>query len=231
MPIYYGIDTLYLVLVLPAILLAIFAQVKVQSTFKKYSAISSSRYITGSEAARKILDSNGLSHVRVEQVSGNLTDHFDPKANVIRLSDSVYSSHSVAAIGIAAHEAGHAVQYAKNYTPIRLRAAIIPMTRIGSFLTFPLILLGFLLNSPALAYLGVAAFGLSTLFQLVTLPVEFNASRRAISAIQDTFLLREEELQGAKKVLSAAAMTYLAALAVSLMQLLRLLLLTQNRKR
>ncbi len=233
---YYGFDMTYLVLVLPCILLALWASSNVNSTFKRYSKVLSTRRITGADAARRVLAANGVSGVQVEQVNGNLTDHFDPKTNVIRLSDSVYGAASVAAIGVACHEAGHAVQYAENYTPIKLRSAIIPVTNFGSKLAMPLILLGILLSAFAdlsytLVYVGIACFGLSLVFQLITLPVEFNASRRALRAIESGELLTREELRGAKKTLSAAAMTYVAATAVALAQLLRLILLFGGGRR
>ena len=227
---YYGFDMTYLILVLPCIILSIWASANVNSTFKKFSKQFSSRRITGAEAARRVLAANGVSGVRIERVSGNLTDHFDPKTNVIRLSDSVYDASSVAAIGVAAHEAGHAVQYAQSYGPIKLRAAIIPVTNIGSKLAMPLILLGILFGvageyNYTLVYIGIACFALSLVFQLVTLPVEFNASRRAMQAIESAEILTQEERRGARKTLTAAAMTYVAATAVSLAQILRLLII------
>jgi len=233
---YYGIDWTYLVLVLPCLILSMWASAKVNSTFKKYSKQHSSRRITGADAAQRVLLAHGIRNVRITRVSGNLTDHYDPKTNVIRLSDSVYDSTSTAAIGVACHEAGHAVQYAQNYFPIQIRAAIIPITNFGSKLAMPLILLGLLFSalgsfSTTLIYLGIACFGFSLVFQLVTLPVEFNASRRALNAISEGNLLNEEELKGAKKTLSAAAMTYVAAAAVSLAQLLRLILMFAGRGR
>ena len=233
---YYGFDMTYLVLVLPCVILSLWASARVNSTFKKYSNQLSRRRITGAEAARRVLSANGVHDVRIDRISGNLTDHYDPKANVIRLSDSVYDSTSTAAIGVACHEAGHAVQYAVNYAPIKLRAAIIPITNIGSKLAMPLILLGLLLTfmedfSYFFVYLGIACFGLSLVFQLVTLPVEFNASRRAMEAIQDSELLTSEEQEGARKTLTAAAMTYVAATAVALAQLLRLLVIFGGRGR
>ena len=236
MPYYYGFDWTYIVLVLPCILLSLWASTNVNSTFKKYAQQLSSRRITGAQAAQRVLSANGVGGVRIERVSGNLTDHFDPKTNVIRLSDSVYDSASVSAIGVAAHEAGHAVQYAQNYGPIKLRAAIIPITNFGSKLAMPLILLGLLLSfmgdfSYTIVYIGIACFGLSLVFQLVTLPVEFNASRRAMQAIENAQILSAEEQRGAKKTLSAAAMTYVAATAVALAQLLRLLILFGGRGR
>ena len=225
---FYGIDSTYLLLVLPAVLFAHWAQSNVQSTFKKYSKVSAG--MTGYDSARAILDANGLKHVRIERVAGNLTDHFDPKANVIRLSQSVHDATTAAAIGVAAHEAGHAVQYAVGYTPMKFRGAIIPITNIGSNLAMPLILLGILLSFPTLAYLGIAAFGLSTLFQLVTLPVEFNASGRAMDALKSGGRLSGDEVTAAGRVLRAAALTYVAALAVSLANLLRFVSLV-NRSR
>ena len=233
---YYGFDWTLLILVLPCMIFSMISSSRVNSTFQKYSSQHSRRGLTGAEAAQRVLRHNGVTGVRIERVSGNLTDHYDPKTNVIRLSDSVYASTSTAAIGVAAHEAGHAVQYEKDYAPIKLRAAIIPITNIGSKLAMPLILAGVLLTflgnfSQVLVDLGIAAFGLSFVFQMVTLPVEFNASRRAMAAIEDAQLLTEEEQQGAKKTLKAAAMTYVAATAVALAQLLRLIILFGGRGR
>ena len=236
MPYYYGFDWTYIVIILPCMLLSMWASSRVNSTFKKYSNQYSMRRLTGADAARRVLSSHGVHNVRIERVSGNLTDHFDPKTNVIRLSDSVYDNTSTAAIGVACHEAGHAVQYAQNYGPNKLRAAIVPITNIGSKLAMPLILLGLLLSflgnfSYTLVYVGIACFSLSVVFQLVTLPVEFNASRRALQAIEDGQILTNEELMGARKTLSAAAMTYVAATAVAMAQLLRLLILFGGRRR
>jgi Zn-dependent membrane protease YugP len=233
---YYGFDWTYLVLILPCMIFSLIASSRVNSTFQKYSTQYSQRRITGAEAARRVLAHNGVSGVRIERVSGNLTDHYDPTANVIRLSDTVYDSTSTAAIGVACHEAGHAVQYAQNYAPIKLRAVIIPATNIGSRLAMPLILLGLVLTfledfSFTLIYLGIACFALSLVFQLITLPVEFNASRRAIAAIEQGGILTQEEQIGAKKTLKAAAMTYVAATAVALAQLVRLLLVFGRRSR
>lgn len=234
-PYYFGFDWSYLLL-LPCLLLTIWASARVNSTFKRYSGQLSTRRITGAHAAERVLYSNGIRNVRIERVSGNLTDHYDPRTNVIRLSDSVYDSTSTAAIGVACHEAGHAVQYAESYAPIKLRAAIIPITNFGSRLAMPLILFGILLSafsgvSNSLVYLGIACFALSLFFQLVTLPVEFNASRRALQAIDQSDILNDEEMKGARKVLSAAAMTYVAAAAISFAQLLRLILLFGGRNR
>ena len=235
-PYYYSFDWTYVVLVLPCLLLSLWASANVNSTFKRYAKQFSSRRITGADAARRVLSANGVHGVRIDRVSGNLTDHYDPKTNVIRLSDSVYDSTSTAAIGVACHEAGHAVQYAESYAPIKLRAAIIPITNFGSKLAMPLILLGILCTflgefSTILVYLGIAAFGFSLVFQLVTLPVEFNASRRAMRAIEEANILTDEEQKGARKTLTAAAMTYVAATAVALAQLLRLIVLFGGRRR
>ena len=229
-------DWTYIVLVMPCVLFSLWASSSVNNTFKKYSSQMSRRGITGAQAAERVLHANGVSGVRIERVNGNLTDHYDPRANVIRLSDSVYSNTSTAAIGVACHEAGHAVQYAQSYAPIKLRAAIIPITNIGSKLAMPLILIGLLFAvfenlSYTFVYLGIACFGLSLVFQLVTLPVEFNASRRALAAIETEEILTEEEQRGARKTLRAAAMTYVAATAVALAQLLRLILIFGRRRR
>ena len=233
---YYGFDWTYVVLVLPCLILSIWASSNVNSTFRKYSQQHSSRRLTGAQAAQQVLAANGVRGVRIERVSGNLTDHYDPRGNVIRLSNGVHDATSTAAIGVACHEAGHAVQYAKSYAPIKLRAAIIPITNIGSKLAMPLILLGLLFGYAGEAnytfvYLGIACFGLSLVFQLVTLPVEFNASRRAMEAIDGSGLLTAEEQKGARKTLTAAALTYVAATAVSLAQLLRLLLIFGGGRR
>jgi Zn-dependent membrane protease YugP len=236
MPYFYNLDWTYIILVLPCIIFSMIASSSVNSTFKKYSSQLSSRQITGSQAAQRVLAANGVHGVRIERISGNLTDHYDPKANVIRLSENVYDNPSTAAIGVACHEAGHAVQYANNYFPIHIRAAIIPVTNIGSKLAMPLILLGILFStvgafSNTLIYLGIACFGFSLVFQLITLPVEFNASRRAMTAIRETGILTENEQNGARKTLNAAAMTYVAATAVALAQLIRLITLFGNRDR
>lgn len=234
-PYYYG-NSSGLLLVLVCAVFALWASANVSSTFKKYAAQRSVRGITGAQAAQRVLSANGVTGVRIERVGGNLTDHFDPKTNVIRLSDSVYSSTSTAAIGVACHEAGHAVQYAVGYGPIKLRAAIIPVTNFGTKIAWPLMLAGLLLSSMSyafynLVYVGIACFSLSLVFQLVTLPVEFNASRRALVAIEEGNILTDEELVGARKTLRAAAMTYVAAVATSLAQLLRLLAIYGNRRR
>lgn len=236
MPYYYGLDWTYIILVLPCIIFSLIASSSVNNTFKKYASQISQRRLTGAQAAQRVLSVNGVTGVRIERTSGKLTDHFDPKSNTIRLSENVYDSPSTAAIGVACHEAGHAVQYANDYFPIRVRSAIIPLTNFGSKLAMPLIILGILFStfgsfSNTLIYLGIACFGLSLIFQLVTLPVEFNASQRAMEAIKQDGILTKEEQQGARKTLSAAAMTYVAATAVALSQLIRLIALFGNRGR
>ena len=233
---YYGFDCTYVYLVLPCLILSLWASAHVNSTFRRYSQQYCRRGLTAAEAANRVLAANGVSSVRIERVSGKLTDHYDPRTNCIRLSDEVYNSTSTAAIGVACHEAGHAVQYAQSYAPIKLRSAIIPLTNFGSRLALPLILLGLLLSSLGnlsnfFIYLGIGCFGLSLLFQLVTLPVEFNASRRALDAIAQTGILTEEERAGARKTLTAAALTYVAATAAALAQLIRLLVLFGGNRR
>lgn len=229
------IDWTYIVLVLPAMLFAMWASARVNSTFEKYKKTRNVRGMTGADAARWVLDRNGLRNVRIEHIQGSLTDHYDPSTNVVRLSDDVYSSTSTAAIGVACHEVGHAIQHATNYAPVKIRTAIVPITNIGAKLSVPLIIIGLLLSSMGeifvmIAYIGCALFGLVTVFQLVTLPTEFNASSRALKTIEETNLLQGEELRQAKKVLSAAAMTYVAALAVSLAQLMRFLIIVGGRR-
>lgn len=228
---YYNFDMYYVILVLPAMLFAMWAQFNVQSTFKKYARVPSDRGMTGRDAARMILDRNGLYDVRIEQVSGELTDHYDPRENVIRLSSSTYASQSAAAVGVAAHEAGHAVQHAENYAPIRLRQAIIPISQFGSTLAMPLVLLGLVLGFYRLSYAGLILFATVTLFQLVTLPVEFNASSRALAALDSSGALSDDGLYSARRVLRAAALTYVAALFVSLANLLRLVFIVSGRDR
>jgi uncharacterized protein len=218
-------------MILPAVIFSLWASSRVNGTYKRYSTQYSRKGITAEEACRKVLDENGCSDVQILRIQGNLTDHYDPKANVIRLSDSVYGSTSTAAIGVACHEAGHAIQYARNYGPIKLRAAIVNVTQIGSQLSFPLVLIGLLFSSTSLAYLGVFLFGFCVLFQLVTLPTEYDASHRAILALENSSILDSEEIEGSKKVLNAAALTYVAALSVSIMQLLRLLMIVGSRSR
>lgn len=229
MPFFY-FDYYYLLLVVPALLITVWAQYKVKSTFARYSRVLSSRGISGSRAAEDILRGAGLYDIRVEPVAGSLTDHYDPRAGVIRLSQDVYGSTSVASIGVAAHEAGHALQHAEHYAPLKLRNAIIPLTNLGSTLSIPLVLIGYFMGAPPLVTAGIVLFSLVVVFQLITLPVEFNASRRAIAIIGQQAMLSSEELQGAKKVLTAAALTYVASLLVSLANLLRLVLLFGRRR-
>ena len=220
---FYGIDMTYIMLVLPALIFAMYAQSKVNTTFNKYRTVANRRGYTGAEIARRILDMNGLQNIIIERVSGNLTDHFSPKENIIRLSDSTYQSTSVAAIGVAAHEVGHAIQYAQGYGPIKLRNSIVPVVQIASFAAWPLAIMGVLFSFSKLANFGVILFGLVVLFQIITLPVEFNASNRALKTLGDNLILESDELSAAKKVLSAAAMTYVASAVVAIANLLRLL--------
>lgn len=222
-------DSTY-ILVIFAFLLSMFASFGVKATFAKYAKVRNTRGLTGAGAARRILDANGLTNIRIERVSGDLTDHFDPRANVIRLSDSTYDSDSVAAVGVAAHECGHAIQYARNYVPIKIRNAIVPVVNIGNALSMPLFFIGLILGFTNLAYLGVLLFSAVLVFQLITLPVEFNASTRALKIMDTDDLLYGEELKGAKKVLTSAAMTYVAAVAATALQLVRLLAILNNRR-
>lgn len=229
-------DWSYFIIVLPVFILAMVASANVQSVFKKYSKQYSAARITGAEAAERVLRAHGVTNVRVERISGKLTDNYDPRDNTIHLSEEVYNSTSTAAIGVAAHEAGHACQYAEGYGPIKLRMAIIPMTNVGSQLAVPLIIIGIVLSGLSgifysLAYVGLFLFALCVFFQLVTLPVEFNASHRALVAIEQGGILSDEELKGSRKVLRAAAMTYVAALAVAVAQLLRFVLLISGGRR
>ena len=226
---YYGFDSLYLYLVVPAIIIALWSQMKVKTTFSKYSAYRTD--ISGADAARRVLELNGVHGVKIERVSGNLTDHYDPRTNTIKLSDSVCDSYNISAVGVAAHEAGHAVQYAKGYFPIKLRSVILPVCNLGSQLSLPLLIIGLIFNFYLLVKLGVIFFCGALVFQLATLPVEFNASRRAVAALRDgAVLLGDNDVKYAKKVLSAAAMTYIAAALVSLAQLIRLIAITGKRR-
>lgn len=230
MPFFYYYDPTYF-LVIIGFIFAMFASTGVQRAFNKYSKVKSYRNYTGADAARKILDDNGLYNVRIEHINGNLSDHYDPKANVIRLSDATFSDTSVAAIGVAAHEAGHAVQHAVGYVPIKVRNAIVPAVNIASTLSMPLFLIGLLFALPALTNIGILLFSGALVFQVVTLPVEFNASRRALTILNQSAMLEDDELLGAKKVLRAAAMTYVAAVISTALQLLRLVLLSNSRRR
>lgn len=233
---FYYIDWTYIVLVIPAMILALYAQNKVNSTFKKYSRVASRSGMTGAQAARRLMELNGIYDVSIERVSGNLTDHYDPSKKVLRLSDSVYSDTSVAAIGVAAHETGHAIQHARGYVPLTLRTVMVPLANLGSTLSMPLIFLGILFSFSSvmgntMINLGILLFGLSVVFTIVTLPVEFNASRRAVACLGDSGILYDDEIGGVKKVLSAAAMTYVASTAVALANFLRLIIIFGGRRR
>ena len=233
MPFFY-FDTYYIILVVPAILIALWAQVRVKSTFAKYSAQPLSNGLTGAQAARRILDANGLSDVRVERQPGNLTDHYDPRNKTLALSDPVYNSTSVAAIGVAAHECGHAVQHFEGYAPLSIRGALVPVVNFGSMISWPLIIIGLFMNGQMSSFLidiGILLFMVAVAFHLITLPVEINASRRAVKVLGNSGMLREDEVGGVKKVLRAAAMTYVASAAAMILQLLRLLILTNGRRR
>ena len=230
---FYGFDWTYLVFIVPCIIITLICQVRVQSTFSKYSKIRNSRNITGAQAAEYVLRQNGVTGVRIEHVSGSMTDHFDPRTNVIRLSDTVYNSNSVAAVGVACHEAGHAVQHAEGYLPNKIRGFILPMARLGSQLSWILILLGLVFTAKVgfvLLYIGIVLFSLSVLFTIATLPVEFNASKRALECIRESDLLYGDEYTGAKRTLQAAAMTYVASALTAIMQLLRLIIIARGRR-
>ena len=234
MPYYYNYgdflaNNIYCVLLIPVMLLSLWAQAQVSGNFRRYSAVNNRRRLTGAQAAEAVLHAHGVYDVPVRSCRGRLTDHYDPRDNTIYLSDSVYSAPTIAAVGVAAHEAGHAVQYAENYGPVRLRGAIIPATQIGSKFSFILLIIGMVLYSQTLFLAGILLFSLTTLFQLVTLPVEFNASARAIETIEGQGLLEGEEIGGVKRVLRAAAMTYVAALLMSALQLLRFVLIFLGR--
>ena len=223
-------DYYYLILVIPAMILALIAQGMVKTTYNKFAKVRNSRNITGAYAAQAILTYYGIRDVRIEQVSGKLTDHYDPKVKVIRLSDGVHSGSSIAAVGVACHEAGHAAQHAESYAPIKVRNTLVPVCNIGSTLGIPLAIIGYFLGFEPLVTIGLMLYALIAVFHLVTLPVEFNASRRAIKVIDETNLLYDDEISGAKKVLTAAAMTYVASLVVALANLLRLVLRFNNRR-
>lgn len=231
MPFFYYFDPTYF-LVIIGMVLSLLASAKVKSTFTRYSREKSLTGMTGEEAARRILSNAGIYDVRVQRVAGNLTDHYDPRNKTLSLSDSVYGNSSVAAIGVAAHECGHAIQHNRGYLPLKIRSAIAPAASFGANISWPLILIGLLLGgSSMLIELGILLFSLAVLFQLITLPVEYNASGRAVKLLADTGILYQEEVQKTKKVLSAAALTYVAAAASSILQLLRLVLLFGNRRR
>ena len=233
MPFFYYFDPTMIIL-LPGILIALWASINVNTTFSKYDLVLSRNKLTGAQVAERVLHQNGIYNVRIERVNGKLSDHYDPIANVIRLSDSTYSSMSIAAAGDAAHEAGHAVQYAQNYAPIKTRASIVKLCNIGSPLAFVFLFLSFLVSAEAsgtFILIAVALYSLATLFQLVTLPVEFDASRRAMVSLEAMGFYDSEELDGAKKVLRAAALTYVAALISSVLSLLRFVLIATGGRR
>ncbi|WP_316631469.1 zinc metallopeptidase [uncultured Ruminococcus sp.] len=223
----------YLIYMLPCFILSLICNIMVKSNFSKYSQIANSRRLTGAQAAQQVLSAHGVTGVRIEPVQGNLTDHFDPRSNVIRLSESVYNAKTVAAVGVACHEAGHAVQHAEGYLPNKIRSVIVPMANFGSRLSWIFLVVGLLLPTKYnfVVIIGIVLFSLSVLFTLITLPVEFNASSRALKTIKETNMLNPDEYDGAKKVLTSAAMTYVAAAATSIAQLLRLLMIANNRRR
>jgi len=227
MPFYY--DTIYWILLIPVLILTVYAQSQVSGQFGKYSKVRNRRGITGAQAAYELLRRHGIHDVAIQPCKGSLTDHYDPRNNTIFLSEPVYNASTVAAVSVACHEAGHAVQYAVGYGPVRIRTAIIPITQFGSQFAFIALLLGIVLYAQPLFAIGIILFSLSTLFQLITLPVEFDASARALGTIEGTGFLDESELPGAKKVLRAAALTYVAALLMSLLQLLRYVLIFAGR--
>lgn len=228
---FYGIDFYYLVFVVPALLISMYAQFKVNSTFGRYSNIMNRKGITGAQAARKILDMNGLSHVKVNPTGGSLTDNYNPMNKTVNLSESVYNSTSVASLGVAAHETGHAIQDAVRYLPLKARHAVFPVVKISSAAAVPLAVLGFITGFDALVSVGIILFSAVVLFQLITLPVEFNASRRALALLEQYDMLGDDERSGARKVLSAAALTYLASALTAVANLLRLIMLSRNRRR
>lgn len=228
---YFYLDKYYLILVVPAIVLSLVAQMLVKKTYGKWSRVRNSRNITGATAAQRVLSYYGINNVQIGQSSGKLSDHYDPRSNIIRLSPEVYSGSSIAAVGIACHEAGHAAQHAENYLPIKIRNKILPIANLGSSFGVMLAVIGYFLGFGILVDIGIVLFASVVAFQLITLPVEFNASRRAVNVISETQLLLSEEQSGAKKVLTAAAMTYVASLLVSVASLLRLILRFNNRRR
>lgn len=228
---YFFIDRYYIIYVLPALILALIADLNVKGTFNRYSQVPNSRGYTGADVARRILDQNGLYSVSIERVSGTLSDHYDPRTHVVRLSQDVYDGRSVAALGVAAHETGHAIQHSTAYGPLKVRNSIIPVTQFSSSAAIWLLLIGFLFNWSSLIILGIVLFSFAVLFQLITLPVEFNASSRALNILDNSGILYGQELAGAKKVLRAAALTYVAATIVAFAQLLRLIAIFGNSRR
>ncbi len=226
MPFYFWDPTM--ILLIPAIILAIWAQMRVSSTYSKYSKVSSARGATGAETAKFLLEHNGLPDVKIEAVKGKLSDHYDPRSNTVRLSTDNYRGRSLSAIAVAAHEVGHAIQHGTGYIPLKIRHSILPATNLGSWAAFPLFIIGFLFNTPLLMDIGIILFAGVVIFHFVTLPVEFNASHRALAQLSSNGMLVEEEMRGARKVLNAAALTYVAATAVALIHLVRLLILRGN---
>lgn len=217
-------DPLYIIMIVPAFLLSLFAQFRVKSTYSRYSKVATSRGVTGAQAARRILDAEGITDVSIEMARGFLSDHYDPRSRVLRLSEGVYAGDSLASVGVAAHEAGHAIQHARGYAPLQLRSALVPISSLGSNLAWPLLIIGFIFMAKSFIMAGILFFTFAVLFQIVTLPVEFNASSRALQALPATGILSDTEVQGARKVLSAAALTYVAAAAMAVVQLLYFLL-------
>jgi uncharacterized protein len=218
------LDPLYIIMIIPAFFLSLFAQFKVKAAYSRYSKIPTARGITGAQAARHILEAEGITDVSIELTRGFLSDHYDPRKRVLRLSESVYAGDSLASVGVAAHEAGHAIQHARGYVPLQLRSALVPISALGSNLAWPLLIIGFILMAKSLIIAGILFFSFAVLFQIITLPVEFNASWRALQVLPATGILSDTEVGGAKKVLSAAALTYVAAAASAVMQLLYFLL-------
>ncbi len=219
-----------MLILLPAMILSMYASTKVQSTFAKYSKVMSKSGLTGADIARRILQEQGINNVNVEHIRGNLTDHYDPRTNTVRLSDSVYGSGSIAAISVAAHECGHAIQHNVGYAPLNLRSAFVPAAQIGSQLSMPLVIFGLIMSAPGLIQIGIIVFTAVVIFQIVTLPVEFNASSRAIKVMLSSGIIDEREENGARKVLSAAALTYVAAAITSILTLVRLILISRNER-
>ena len=223
-------DYYYLILVVPALIISLIAQTNIKKTYGQMAKIQNARHISGAEAAYRVLKHYGIDNVRIEMTQGKLSDHFDPRSNVIRLSSEVFAGTSIASVGVACHEAGHAAQYAQNYAPIKIRNVILPAANIGSSMGFTIAILGYFLGYELIVNIGIILFAAVVLFQLVTLPVEFNASSRAIKVIDETNMLDDSELPKARKVLRAAAMTYVASLLVSIMSLIRLILRTNRRR-
>ncbi len=220
-----------MILMIPAVILALIAQVRVKGAFDRYAKVPARSGLTGAEMARALLESEGVTNVAVERVNGSLTDHYDPRSLTLRLSDSTYNSSSVAALGVAAHEAGHVLQHRDEYAPLMLRNVAVPTVNFGSMLSWPIFVAGMVLSWQPLLYVGIALFSLTVIFALITLPVEFNASRRALAILENKGYLQPDEMEGAKKVLSAAAMTYVASAVSAILQLLRLLILSGAGRR